>query len=93
LNSPAASAGAISKIYSKIGHDKFEMTGHGAETASRDGLKYADAAAYGRDFKRFQTFARQAAPHMLILGPRSVGEGTGDWGSMPFPTTTMGRSQ
>ena len=33
-----------------------------------------DAAAYGRDFKRFHAFARAAAPDMLILGPGSVGE-------------------
>ncbi len=35
-----------------------------------------DAAAYGRDFSVFRSFARQYAPHMLILGPGSVGEGT-----------------
>jgi hypothetical protein len=39
-----------------------------------------DAAAYGRDFKRFLAFARQAAPDMIVLGPGSVGESTGDWG-------------
>jgi glycosyl hydrolase family 79 len=39
-----------------------------------------DAAAYGRDFKLFRAFAKQAAPDMLILGPGSVGETTGDWG-------------
>lgn len=39
-----------------------------------------DARAYGRDFRRFVAFARQAAPHMLILGPGSVGETTGTWG-------------
>ena len=33
-----------------------------------------DAAAYGRDFKRFHAFASAAAPDMLILGPGSVGE-------------------
>ena len=33
-----------------------------------------DAAAYGRDFKVFKVFARQAAPNMIILGPGSVGE-------------------
>jgi glycosyl hydrolase family 79 len=33
-----------------------------------------DAAAYGRDFKRFHAFARAVAPAMLILGPGSVGE-------------------
>jgi hypothetical protein len=33
-----------------------------------------DAAAYGRDFKRFHAFAKTAAPDMLILGPGSVGE-------------------
>ena len=39
-----------------------------------------DAAAYGRDVKRFRAFAKQAAPDMLILGPGSVGETTGSWG-------------
>jgi hypothetical protein len=39
-----------------------------------------DAAAYGRDFKVFRAFAKQAAPDMLVLGPGSVGETTGDWG-------------
>ena len=39
-----------------------------------------DAAAYGRDFRAFRAFAKQAAPDMLILGPGSVGETTGDWG-------------
>jgi glycosyl hydrolase family 79 len=33
-----------------------------------------DAAAYGRDIKRFHAFARAVAPDMLILGPGSVGE-------------------
>jgi hypothetical protein len=41
-----------------------------------------DAAAYGRDFKLFRAFAKQAVPDMLILGPGSVGETTGDWGVM-----------
>jgi hypothetical protein len=39
-------------------------------------------ADYGRDFKVFHAFARQAAPDMLILGPGSVGETTGDWSLM-----------
>jgi heparanase len=34
-----------------------------------------DAAAYGRDFAVFQPFFRKAAPHALLLGPGSVGEG------------------
>jgi hypothetical protein len=34
-----------------------------------------DAAAYGRDFAVFQPFFRKAAPHTLLLGPGSVGEG------------------
>lgn len=38
-----------------------------------------DAAAYGRDFKIFHAFAKQAAPDMLILGPGSVGEANADW--------------
>jgi len=33
-----------------------------------------DAAAYGRDFKVFHPFIKEAAPDMLILGPGSVGE-------------------
>jgi heparanase 1 len=39
-----------------------------------------DATAYGRDFRRFLAFARQTVPDMLILGPGSVGESTGEWG-------------
>jgi hypothetical protein len=39
-----------------------------------------DAAAYGRDFKVFRAFAKQAVPDMLVLGPGSVGETTGEWG-------------
>lgn len=39
-----------------------------------------DAAAYGRDFKVFHAFIKQAAPDMVILGPGSVGESTGEWG-------------
>ena len=38
------------------------------------------AADYGRDFKIFHAFAKQTIPEMLILGPGSVGETTGDWG-------------
>jgi hypothetical protein len=33
-----------------------------------------DAAAYGRDFRLFRAFAKQAAPDMLILGPGSAAE-------------------
>jgi hypothetical protein len=33
-----------------------------------------DAAAYGRDFKVFLAFARQAAPGMMILGPGTAGD-------------------
>lgn len=36
-----------------------------------------DAIAYGRDFKVFEAFARQAAPTMIILGPGSVGATAG----------------
>jgi Glycosyl hydrolase family 79, N-terminal domain len=39
-----------------------------------------DATAYGRDFKLFRDFAKRYAPEMLILGPGSVGETTGEWG-------------
>jgi hypothetical protein len=45
-----------------------------------------DAVAYGRDFKVFLPFVKQAAPDMLILGPGSVGETIGDWG---MATKTM----
>jgi hypothetical protein len=38
-----------------------------------------DATAYGRDFKLFHAFAKQAAPDMQILGPGSVGEATEGW--------------
>ncbi len=51
-----------------------------------------DAARYGRDFKLFRAFAKQAASDMLILGPGSVGETTGDYGlaygSMPVMKTS-----
>jgi hypothetical protein len=33
-----------------------------------------DAAAYGRDFKVFRAFAKEADPGLMILGPGSVGE-------------------
>jgi heparanase len=38
-----------------------------------------DAVAYGRDFKIFYAFAKQAAPDMHILGPGSVGEAAENW--------------
>jgi hypothetical protein len=44
-----------------------------------------DAAAYGRDFTAFKTFAEQTAPEMTILGPGSVGETPGPW-SMTYGT-------
>ena len=34
-----------------------------------------NGAAYGRDFLVFQRFFREAAPHAILLGPGSVGEG------------------
>jgi hypothetical protein len=40
-----------------------------------------DAAAYGRDFRAFYAFVRQAAPDMLIIGPDAVGETAGKWGA------------
>jgi hypothetical protein len=41
-----------------------------------------DAAAYGRDFKVFRAFVKQAAPEIRVLGPGSVGEtATGGLGS------------
>jgi hypothetical protein len=36
-----------------------------------------DAAAYGRDFKAFQTFVAATAPDLLVLGPGSVAETMG----------------
>jgi len=36
--------------------------------------KSYDAAAYGRDFKVFRGFLKEAAPEMVILGPGSIGE-------------------
>jgi heparanase 1 len=39
-----------------------------------------DAAAYGRDFKAFRAFADAVVPDMLVLGPGSVVETTGEWG-------------
>ena len=39
-----------------------------------------DAAAYGRDFRIFHDFARQAAPDIRILGPGSVRETAADQG-------------
>jgi hypothetical protein len=35
------------------------------------------AADFGRDFKLFRAFAKQTAPDMVVLGPGSVGETTG----------------
>jgi hypothetical protein len=46
------------------------------------------AADYGKDFKTFHAFARHDAPDILILGPGSVGETTGDWG-VAYGSTTM----
>ncbi len=40
--------------------------------------KAYDASAYTRDFKLFERFARQADPHMIILGPGSGGETAAD---------------
>ena len=48
-----------------------------------------DAAAYGRDFKMFHAFAKQAAPDMMILGPGSVGDTTATGAS--FPATAARR--
>jgi heparanase len=42
-----------------------------------------DAAMYGRDFKVFHPFVKQAAPEMVILGPGSVGESGILTGGMP----------
>jgi hypothetical protein len=39
-----------------------------------------DAAAYARDFKVFRAFADTVVPEMVVLGPGSVAETTGDWG-------------
>jgi hypothetical protein len=47
-----------------------------------------DAAAYGRDFKVFRAFAKQSTPDMVVLGPGSVGETTGNWG-VAYGNNTM----
>jgi hypothetical protein len=47
-----------------------------------------DAAAYGRDFKLFRAFAKQAAPDMLIIGPGSVGETAGS-GGLAYGTASV----
>ena len=41
-----------------------------------------DAAAYGRDFRAFDAFVKQAAPDMKVVGPGSIGEAQ-SLGSMP----------
>lgn len=49
-----------------------------------------DGAAYGRDFAIFKHFFREYAPHAILLGPGSVGEGTGHLTSMKLlPTKDM----
>jgi len=40
--------------------------------AAMGGAPKAMSEAYARDFQRFERFARQAAPDMIILGPGSV---------------------
>jgi heparanase 1 len=51
------------------------------------------AEDYGRDFQRFHAYVREAAPDMMIAGPGSVMETTGDWlpsgGQMPFLPTAQ----
>lgn len=54
-------------------HERADLGGDGGAPAGYD------AAAYGRDFKIFHAFAKQAAPDMQILGPGSVGEVNADW--------------
>jgi len=39
-----------------------------------------DAAAFGRDFRIFDTFMRKEYSGTKLLAPGSVGEATGDWG-------------
>jgi hypothetical protein len=39
-----------------------------------------DASAYGRDFKAFRAFVDRTVPRMVLLGPGSVAETTGNWG-------------
>ncbi len=50
-----------------------------------------DGAAYGKDFKVFRAYMKEAAPGMLILGPGSVGEAgsLGDIRMKITPTTEM----
>jgi hypothetical protein len=42
-----------------------------------------DAAAYGRDFRRFRQFAATQAPGMILLGPGSATETPAPWGMPP----------
>jgi len=50
-----------------------------------------DASAYGRDFKVFRAFADRTLPDMVVLGPGSVAETTGNWrivyGAVPVLAT------
>lgn len=39
-----------------------------------------DAAAFGRDFRVFETFIRKEYPETRLLAPGSVGESTAEWG-------------
>jgi len=48
-----------------------------------------DAAMYGKDFRVFDAFAKQAAPNMIVLGPGSIGEA----GSLGPPGMNLIRSE
>lgn len=51
---------------------------HEPNLARQDGAPADyDAAAYGRDFRRFRAFVKRAAPGLPIIGPGSVGESEG----------------
>src|SRR5271154_789895 len=48
-----------------------------------------DAAMYGKDFRVFDAFVKQAAPEMIVLGPGSIGEA----GSLGPPGMNLLRSE
>ncbi len=48
-----------------------------------------DGPAFGRDYAVFQPFFRKAAPEALLLGPGSVGEGTGLGPMKLLPSTDL----
>ena len=73
----AANAGIVTSFATSVGTR--DAAGLWTPEQARRLLDYTRSVG-GRDFRAFRAFAKQAAPDMLILGPGSVGETTGDWG-------------